>query len=66
MDRPNSDQSGWSAVDEEATRLFLASCLERQICPTCGGNLTQTNRYGTGSLRDGIYCSMACFVLPPS
>ena len=56
----------FSGLDVEAARMYLASCLEKGVCPTCGRRLTPTGRYGTGALADGIYCSLKCFSLPPA
>lgn len=62
----SSEFAKLGTLSAEARRLYLAHCLERNICPTCGTPTLGRNRYGTGALADGIYCSMKCFAQPPA
>lgn len=63
----SSDElAGLRSLSAEARRLYLAHCLESNICPTCGAATIGRSRYGTGALADGIYCSMKCFSQPPA
>jgi hypothetical protein len=42
----------------EKEAIHLRQCLERGICPTCGGTLV--NRIGSGHLSEGVFCSLDC------
>lgn len=44
------------AIEEKA---HLSKCLARNVCPTCLGALV--TRVGSGSLKDGVFCSTACY-----
>lgn len=44
----------------EGPREAAAIALRLGVCPKCGAELTETRRYGSGSLADGIFCSLSC------
>ena len=45
---------------EADERELLALALEEGYCPACGKPLTAPG-YGSGSLSDGLFCSLRCF-----
>lgn len=42
----------------EADKSYLNNCRDANRCPTCQGPLT--TRVGTGSFKDGVFCSLEC------
>lgn len=38
---------------------YLRQCLEQSICPACQQPIVE--RVGSGRLKDGAFCSLACF-----
>jgi hypothetical protein len=40
-------------------RAKIDEALERDVCPQCGKPLAG-DRVGTGSLADGVFCSLKC------
>ena len=43
------------AADEED---YLRQCLERNVCPVCQKPITR--KFGSGQLKDGVFCSLEC------
>jgi hypothetical protein len=39
----------------------ISRCLKRGICPQCKDQLPPGGGVGSGSLADGIYCSLDCY-----
>ncbi len=53
----------WDAFEDltslrEQLRLHKEACFRARICPECGNHVGQG--IGTGSLSDGIFCSLNC------
>jgi hypothetical protein len=47
--------------EEEAKRL-VAFAYKMQLCPNCEKEIAdRMNAYGSGSLADGLFCSLDCF-----
>ena len=44
----------------EREETYLRHCLERGVCPYCGGPLIEGTRVGTGQFEDGVFCSLGC------
>lgn len=49
------------AADVPVRRDAVAVALRLGVCPACGRELTPTDRYGSGRLADGIFCSLGCY-----
>lgn len=45
-------------MEEAEKRSRIAEAAAKDICPECGKPLT--DRVGTGSLVDGVFCSLNC------
>jgi len=43
-----------------AEETYLRDCRVRQICPFCKKALGSDKRFGTGSFKDGVFCSFDC------
>lgn len=56
--RRSVDSDAEITPGDPRTAVLLA--LRLGVCPTCGRELTATDRYGSGTLADGIFCSMRC------
>jgi hypothetical protein len=46
---------------DDVTRLQLRSASEAGVCPSCGKELPKGGGTGSGSLDDGLFCSLDCF-----
>jgi hypothetical protein len=47
------------SMAESDDEYYLRECLEKGICPLCHKPIVE--RFGSGQLKDGVFCSLDCF-----
>jgi hypothetical protein len=40
---------------------YILDAWEKRICPTCGAIIADERAYGSGRIKDGRFCSLACY-----
>ena len=50
---------GEQSNDETSVRRHIDNCARLGVCPNCGKEVLGDG-YGTGSIKDGYFCSMNC------
>ena len=46
---------------DKSEEEYLLELWERNICPNCGGGITEVKQGGSGQKRKGGFCSLDCY-----